>query len=714
MPRNATGVYSLPNPPVMVGTVIDAVDENDTRDDMALEFTNSLDRNGRGSMLAALKAYDGTVANPGVTFGNDTDNGIYRSAANTWHLVAQGAAVATISPSAFGVAGAATFSSTLTSITAANTLGELRYNTITPTQLSANTDDWAPTGLSTASHIRVSADAARNLTGITGGAAGRRLVLNNIGSFPITLVDDATSTAANRFDLPGDYVLLSGRSCALIYDATLSRWRLIGEWVSTYFQGMMDEANLAGFLTAAGFSGDMQAFLATANDAAARVALDVPSNTEAVLDAIFDAKGDILVATAADTPARKAAGADGYVLSPSSGGTDGLVYSPMPFRSVQNVSLPAGAFSNAGGALTIALKTQDGGDPAHDDPVFAAFPSTAVDGGATVHLKVTGALGMVISAGSTLGFADGVAGGMYHYLINNAGTVEYAVSGKFFGYAGIASTTAEGGAGAADSNSTMYSTTARANVAFVCIGRTKHTDVTAGTWATDPSEAQLAPFAGKRPTRTVVTATGAGTYNRPWEATHFEVETQGGGGGGGGSDMAAGGSVGASGGGGGGGFSKKLLMADALTYAESYVVGIAGTAGNAAGGNGGGGGTTSFGAGPHLQGAGGSGGTGTTTTTIAGAGVGGAGSSGDINASGGDGCRGSISADGNPSTGGNGGSSHYGGGGPGGAQNGAGQSAGGAGNVYGGGGGGATSDTTTGVAGGAGAQGILIITEFYP
>ena len=55
---------------------------------------------------------------------------------------------------------------------------------ISPTQISANTDDYNPTGLATASVLRLSTDASRNLTGLQGGAAGRLIVIENVGSFP--------------------------------------------------------------------------------------------------------------------------------------------------------------------------------------------------------------------------------------------------------------------------------------------------------------------------------------------------------------------------------------------------------------------------------------------------------------------------------------------------------------------------------------------------
>ena len=45
---------------------------------------------------------------------------------------------------------------------------------ISPSQLTANTDDWAPSGLSGADIIRASTDASRNLTGITAPSAHPR------------------------------------------------------------------------------------------------------------------------------------------------------------------------------------------------------------------------------------------------------------------------------------------------------------------------------------------------------------------------------------------------------------------------------------------------------------------------------------------------------------------------------------------------------------
>jgi hypothetical protein len=100
---------------------------------------------------------------------------------------------------------------------------------ITPTQLSANTNDYAPTGFSTSNVVRISTDASRNITGLAGGADGRLIHLLNVGSFSAVLKDeDANSTAANRFGFGADQTLATKQGATLIYDATASRWRLVG------------------------------------------------------------------------------------------------------------------------------------------------------------------------------------------------------------------------------------------------------------------------------------------------------------------------------------------------------------------------------------------------------------------------------------------------------------------------------------------------------
>jgi hypothetical protein len=101
---------------------------------------------------------------------------------------------------------------------------------------------------------------------------------------------------------------------------------------------------------------------------------------------------------------------------------------------------------------------------------------------------------MVVSSGSTLGTISAVQSRIVVLALDNAGTVELAVvniaGGTDLTETGLISTTAEGGAGAADSASTVYSTTARTNVAYRVVGYVESTQTTAGTWAVTPSTIQ--------------------------------------------------------------------------------------------------------------------------------------------------------------------------------------------------------------------------------
>lgn len=108
---------------------------------------------------------------------------------------------------------------------------------ISPTALAGTTNDWAPTGLGDAAVIRLDATGNHLLNGLTGGADGRIIILHNISIYRITLGDEAAgSTAANRFALSGgDRTILADSSIILQYDATASRWRMLGD--SGYLPG---------------------------------------------------------------------------------------------------------------------------------------------------------------------------------------------------------------------------------------------------------------------------------------------------------------------------------------------------------------------------------------------------------------------------------------------------------------------------------------------
>lgn len=75
--------------------------------------------------------------------------------------------------------------------------------------------------------------------------------------------------------------------------------------------------------------------------AGARTALDVPSNAEAVLDAIFDAKGDLIAGTAPDTPTRVPVGADGQVLTADAAEATGIKWAAPAAAGVSDAAYGA-------------------------------------------------------------------------------------------------------------------------------------------------------------------------------------------------------------------------------------------------------------------------------------------------------------------------------------------------------------------------------------
>jgi len=95
--RAAGGTYSLPaGNPVSTATTITSTWANNTLSDLATEMTDSLSRSGKGAMLAPLRATNGTVSAPSLTFDSDQDLGIYRVGVNTLGLTCGNSSCATI------------------------------------------------------------------------------------------------------------------------------------------------------------------------------------------------------------------------------------------------------------------------------------------------------------------------------------------------------------------------------------------------------------------------------------------------------------------------------------------------------------------------------------------------------------------------------------------------------------------------------------------
>lgn len=212
------------------------------------------------------------------------------------------------------------------------------------------------------------------------------------------------------------------------------------------------------------------------------------------LRSVITAKGSLYVGTASNTVAEQTVGTNGYVLTADSSVTNGVSYQ-LPVNAStwrNNVGLATSVSSNA---LTIALKTSAGNDPSATSPVYLAFRNSTLTTGQFSVVAVTSALSLVISSGSTLGQRSGIASRIYIYAMNNLGAVELFVSRSLIPEeTGVISTTAEGGAGAADSANVAYSTTARSSLPFILLGTLDNTQTVAGTWASAGTTLAVTPY----------------------------------------------------------------------------------------------------------------------------------------------------------------------------------------------------------------------------
>lgn len=152
---------------------------------------------------------------------------------------------------------------------------------------------------------------------------------------------------------------------------------------------------------------------------------------------------------------------------------------------VNNIGFSASVGSSN---LTVTLTQADGSTAPSTgvDAVSIYFRSTIATSGSYSQQTVTSSISLVVPSGATLGHNDGIADYIYLYALNNAGSVELAVSSSCHWNTNVVQSTTAIGTGSDDA-ATLYSTSARTNVAIRLIGRMLSSQTTAGTYASAPS-----------------------------------------------------------------------------------------------------------------------------------------------------------------------------------------------------------------------------------
>lgn len=188
--------------------------ENSTTGVLFMKFTRD---------SSQIQFADGTAALPVWTNIGDTNTGMYFPAANSIGFSTGGVLRLQVEDDQITASVAPRFA-----------------NTLSPTSLAADQNNYSPTNLTEAMHLRLAGTAARSITGLATGENGRWLTVTNVGSFDLTFVhESASSTAANRFTFDNalSFVLGPAQTETFWYDTTSSRWRALNrvEWNGTLF-----------------------------------------------------------------------------------------------------------------------------------------------------------------------------------------------------------------------------------------------------------------------------------------------------------------------------------------------------------------------------------------------------------------------------------------------------------------------------------------------
>lgn len=158
---------------------------------------------------------DGSASEPALAFSSESGMGIYREGEDSLSVAVNGSIVARFNPVSTVIVGAFRFASI-----------------INPPQITANQNDYEPTGIATCAHVRLNSNASINITGLKrANLLGRVLNVFNVGSHNIVLKnEDAGSDAGNRFAIGADITIGPNQAVALFDDVTSQRWRCLARY----------------------------------------------------------------------------------------------------------------------------------------------------------------------------------------------------------------------------------------------------------------------------------------------------------------------------------------------------------------------------------------------------------------------------------------------------------------------------------------------------
>lgn len=236
----------------------------------------------------------------------------------------------------------------------------------------------------------------------------------------------------------------------------------------------------------------------------ALVGAELQANVPALL--YWDGTQFQILSTGAALFKQNTAAAGDILAAPAAGAN---VYSSIAASGSTPINLALAASVGAS-ALTISLKTKAASDPSTAAPVLVPFRNVTATTGDYAWLAVTSATTLTVSSGSTLGTVSNVPFRLWIVAFNDGGTFRLGVINCVTTVAGagsgrditgismltddaLTSSTAEGGAGNADSAQVIYTGTAVSAKAMRVLGYLEYGSgiATAGTWSAGPTKIQI-------------------------------------------------------------------------------------------------------------------------------------------------------------------------------------------------------------------------------
>ena len=176
-----------------------------------------------------------------------------------------------------------------------------------------------------------------------------------------------------------------------------------------------------------------------------------------------------------------------------SGGVFTVSSTPDGPGGLQNVAFAVVANSPQANQLTFRLLDADLSTPTTSAGPAVTFRNSNIATADYVVITATQNTLLTLSNGSSLGFVGGEVGRIYLWAISTLSTIALGASRKAsFNEGLLVTTTAEGVAGTADSDTTLYSIATHSNAAVRCLGYVDiQSSATPGNWDTAPIRAVL-------------------------------------------------------------------------------------------------------------------------------------------------------------------------------------------------------------------------------